>query len=235
MTNFLSKSKSAFREYKTHTSDLLEIRKAIRTNTLSTDENIQLIKQYSEFRPSQKDTEIRLLMDLIQKNKSRVILEIGGYRGGSLFLLAQSSPIPSTIISVDICYSFQRRIAHKFFARPGQRITCIKGDTKKHSTLQKVKRALSGNQIDFLFIDGDHSFSGVMNDFVLYSPLVRSGGIIAFHDINPDSWLKFGIKTSSYVGEVPIFWKALISTGVKFDEYIEQDTQDGYGLGFIYV
>jgi predicted O-methyltransferase YrrM len=34
-----------------------------------------------------------------------------------------------------------------------------------------------------LFIDGDHSCAGVKRDFELYAPLVRSRGIVAFHDI----------------------------------------------------
>jgi len=38
---------------------------------------------------------------------------------------------------------------------------------------------------DFLFIDGDHTYEGVEGDFEMYSPLVRRGGIIAFHDIVP--------------------------------------------------
>lgn len=36
--------------------------------------------------------------------------------------------------------------------------------------------------IALLFIDGDHSYSGVMHDIVHYTPKVVSGGIIAFHD-----------------------------------------------------
>lgn len=38
------------------------------------------------------------------------------------------------------------------------------------------------DSIDFLFIDGDHTYQAVMTDWLLYSPLVKSGGIIAFHD-----------------------------------------------------
>jgi len=38
--------------------------------------------------------------------------------------------------------------------------------------------------IDFLFIDGDHTYEGVKQDFQMYSPLVKKGGLIAFHDIN---------------------------------------------------
>ena len=36
--------------------------------------------------------------------------------------------------------------------------------------------------IDFLFIDGDHSYAGVKQDYEDYSPLVRPGGLVAFHD-----------------------------------------------------
>lgn len=37
-------------------------------------------------------------------------------------------------------------------------------------------------QIDFLFIDGDHSYEGVKTDFELYSTLLSDQGIIAIHD-----------------------------------------------------
>ena len=39
--------------------------------------------------------------------------------------------------------------------------------------------------IDFVFIDGDHTYEGVKSDFLNYGPLVRPGGIIGFHDILP--------------------------------------------------
>jgi hypothetical protein len=37
-------------------------------------------------------------------------------------------------------------------------------------------------KIDFLFIDGDHSYQGVKKDFVLYSKLLTDKGIIVIHD-----------------------------------------------------
>ncbi len=36
--------------------------------------------------------------------------------------------------------------------------------------------------INFLFIDGDHSIEGCRSDFELYSPKIVPGGFIAFHD-----------------------------------------------------
>jgi len=46
-----------------------------------------------------------------------------------------------------------------------------------------VLRLLEGEQLDYLFIDADHTYEGVWRDFQMYAPLVRSGGMIAFHDI----------------------------------------------------
>jgi predicted O-methyltransferase YrrM/glycosyltransferase involved in cell wall biosynthesis len=39
------------------------------------------------------------------------------------------------------------------------------------------------NEIDLLFIDGDHSHEAVLRDFRLWGPRVRPGGWIAFHDV----------------------------------------------------
>ena len=36
-----------------------------------------------------------------------------------------------------------------------------------------------------MFIDGDHSYDGVKTDFEMYCPLIRKGGLMAFHDIAP--------------------------------------------------
>jgi hypothetical protein len=37
-------------------------------------------------------------------------------------------------------------------------------------------------KIDFLFIDGDHSYEGVKKDFDLYSKIVSENGVIMIHD-----------------------------------------------------
>ena len=58
-------------------------------------------------------------------------------------------------------------------------------------------------------------------------------GIIAFHDIVPNSFSRTGIKTSSYDGEVP---KVLERNQKNYEhkEFIESDNQDGCGFGIIY-
>lgn len=48
------------------------------------------------------------------------------------------------------------------------------------------------DNIDFIFIDGDHSFEGVKKDFDLYASKLSSNGIIALHDarIFENGWTK---------------------------------------------
>lgn len=40
--------------------------------------------------------------------------------------------------------------------------------------------------LDLLFIDGAHDYEGVLQDFIAWSPLVKPGGMIAFHDYHAD-------------------------------------------------
>ncbi|MEM4674909.1 MAG: class I SAM-dependent methyltransferase, partial [Nitrososphaerota archaeon] len=87
---------------------------------------------------------------------------------------------------------------YKSFAKEGQRIHLIRADSHDPKTLEIVKRILGDGKLDFLFIDGDHTYEGVKRDFEIYSPLVRRGGIIAFHDIVPGP--------PENVGGVPTFW-----------------------------
>ena len=51
-------------------------------------------------------------------------------------------------------------------------------------------------EFNFLFIDANHSYAGCKADFENWSPLVRSGGEIAFHDANLDSVNQVVVETS---------------------------------------
>ena len=87
------------------------------------------------------------------------------------------------------------------------------------------KNILNDKKVDFLFIDGDHTYQGVKKDFEIYCSLVKKDGIIGFHDIvsGPEE----------DVGEVPKFWKE-IKKRSKYQEIIKKREQGGYGIGIIY-
>jgi len=56
------------------------------------------------------------------------------------------------------------------------------------STDAAALEAASDREYDLLIIDGDHSVDGVARDFELYSPLVKSGGLIIFDDYGAPEW-----------------------------------------------
>jgi len=110
------------------------------------------------------------------------------------------------------------------FARDGQEVTLVRRDSHDKETFSLTRKVLNNRNIDFLFIDGDHSYQGVKSDFVTYSPLVAEGGMIALHDIVP------GLP--SYVGEVPRFWTE-IRDRYKSRTIVKDWRQGGAGIGLL--
>jgi hypothetical protein len=51
----------------------------------------------------------------------------------------------------------------------------------------KFSQTLEDGSLDFVFIDGDHSYEATLKDCQLYWPKVKSGGMFAGHDINLQS------------------------------------------------
>ena len=140
----------------------------------------------------QNPYEIEDLFNIVRRAQPRRVLEIGTARGGALYLWTQAASPDSLIISVDLPdgefgggYPACRIPFYQSFARQSQELRLVRADSHAVETLRIVKDAFAGQQIDFLFVDGDHTYEGVKQDFELYGPLVRPGGIIAFHDILP--------------------------------------------------
>lgn len=67
-----------------------------------------------------------------------------------------------------------------------------------------------------LFIDGDHSYDSVKQDFELYFPKLRNGGLVCFHDYGNIHWegvTKFVNETKPILKEFNII--QTIASGVK--------------------
>ena len=140
--------------------------------------------------PAQIRFEIDGLLRRLQPVAPRRILEIGTANGGSLFLWAQIAAPDAHLISLDLPggqfgdgYARWKRPLYRSFARGAQRITLLQDDSHLDRSLDAVRAELAGEPLDFLFIDGDHTYDGVRRDFEMYAPLVRSGGLVVFHDI----------------------------------------------------
>ena len=181
--------------------------------------------------PLQEREEMTKLLEITLKLQPKYLLEIGTASGGTLFAFAKTANPNATLISVDLPggrfgagYYIWRIPYYKSFALKRQKIRLLRGNSHDPSTLRKVKCYLKDAQLDLLFIDGDHTYKGVKQDYELYSPLVRKGGLIIFHDIahhKPETGV-----------EVDKFWSE-IKQSRPHQEIIKNPDQDWAGIGII--
>jgi len=184
--------------------------------------------------PMQIKEEFEKLLEVFKNKQPKIILEIGTANGGSLFCLCKLAPNDALIISIDLPegkfgggYPEFKTPVYKLFKKDDQKLMLLREDSHLPETFKKIKDILNEQQIDFLFIDGDHEYGGVKNDFEMYLPLVKKGGVIAFHDITP-----LGLK--ELTGGVPIFWKE-IKNNYQFEEFIKDQKQVGFGIGCLFI
>jgi predicted O-methyltransferase YrrM len=171
------------------------------------------------------------LANLVKKQNCKYVMEIGTFRGGTLFVFSQLAAPGATMISLDFHMSFfgkvygalQRPLLRKF-VRNGKSLYMVRENSHLPQTLDTIRKILRGHQLDFLFIDGDHSYEGVREDFMMYSPLVREGGLIAFHDI----------ADSGGSREVHRLWNEL-KPNYQHDEFIHVTGDRAMGIGVLRV
>jgi predicted O-methyltransferase YrrM len=184
-------------------------------------------------KPDQIREEILQLLAQVAELQPKVMLEIGTAVGGTIYLFSKVIPSNGVIISLDLPggpfgggYPDWKIPLYKSFARCNQKIHLIRCNSHDALSLLKIQEVTGGHAIDFLFIDGDHSYEGVKQDFQMYAPLVRKGGIIAFHDIVPGP--------ERFVGGVPRFWSE-IKKQHKYQELVKSWGQKGFGIGVLFV
>jgi predicted O-methyltransferase YrrM len=198
-------------------------------------ENCRSLEDYFAFSkevfgPHQIKSEVLGFLEFARFEKPEIVCEIGTADGGTNFLLSQSLPTVQFMIGVDLYVKNKSKL--QYFSRKDQKIKLIDGSSYSVNALSKVKSALVSRKIDILFIDGDHTYDGVKQDFLNYRHFVREGGIIVFHDIAPDYLTRYGTQTGRWAGDVPRFWNQ-VKSKYPFYEFVEDPEQDGLGIGAI--
>lgn len=125
-----------------------------------------------------KDELAKLIETLIER-ETKNVCEVGVYAGGTLWAWCQLSQ-EGFIIGIDNGH-IPRDLFH--FWHPD--MWTPKHDSHDPTMPMRLQRRLDRRnaQLDFLFVDGGHSYQDASQDYEMYSPLVRPGGVIAFHDI----------------------------------------------------
>jgi cephalosporin hydroxylase len=183
--------------------------------------------------PWQHLEEFHSLARLIERRRPRAVLEIGTADGGTLFAHTRLAAEDALVISIDLPegpfgggYPSWRVPLYRSFARSGQRIELLRADSHDPATGEQLASILGGRRVDYAFIDGDHSYTGVRQDFELCRRFAADDAIIAFHDI-----VEHPPETNCLVHD---FWRE-VCADYPHEEYILDRDQGCYGIGVIFM
>lgn len=187
---------------------------------------------------SQNLKEFESLLIEYVKIKPKTFIEIGSLYGWTLQHFIHYSEEGSTGLSIDLPVRMfvgphDPRVSiqeHNYknvwptWAKANKcKLYLIPDSSHKAETLTKAKEIFDNKQIDFLFIDGDHSYNGVKKDYEMYSPLVKPGGIISFHDIGKNE-----------EGGCHTLWNEIKHLGTSYKEFLyENNNEKGIGVLFV--
>lgn len=155
-------------------------------------------------------------------------MEIGTDQGGSFAIWSKLSE-DGIRISVDLPYgpygvdNYDVNKRDEHLKSLGSNVHTIHGSSHEINIKEQVKGLLGETQLDFLFIDGDHTYEGVKKDYEMYKEFVKIGGWIAFHDIKDTEFHR------SANCRVDKLWNELVGNKV---EFLEESSSFG-GIGFI--
>ena len=158
------------------------------------DENIESARNYENYGIpeipgiQQIRKEIKEFVFLIlEEDLSNNILEIGlGYYGSTHFLWRL---LFDHVISIEKLHNRVRTFGENtrsFYGKwvlDDNKSSFIIGSSNNSKTVLNTYKVCDNRGIDLLFIDGDHEYESVLTDWLLYNPLVKKGGIVAFHDV----------------------------------------------------
>jgi cephalosporin hydroxylase len=155
--------------------------------------------------------ELQGLVDVLAYERIQHILEIGSEAGGTFYAWCQLASGMKISVDLPTGNSGSGRFSHpdrleertRWFESFAPDVHVITGDSHGAEVYRAVKALLGEEQLDFLFIDGDHSHAGVKMDFETYGRFVRPGGLIAFHDIKDTDHHRY---RGCFVAD---FWKEL--------------------------
>lgn len=177
---------------------------------------------------TQKIKELSALVQFIQGRPTpKKILEIGTDRGGTFWLWCQLATNDATIVSIDKPDG-QFGNPHKpdsmylkGYKKADQNLHFIKRDSHSKKTEDILTKKLNGGQLDILFIDGDHTYEGVKDDYQRYQKYLSANGLIVFHDIIHHNQVPSC--------QVELLWEELKQKH-SYLEFIDEETDDrGWG------
>lgn len=128
-----------------------------------------ILQESLQFNPQQKFSELVPFLQEVVENGCKIVLEIGSAEGGLSYIFSE---LFTKVVALDI-----------YHTAGYDKGNIIRFTLNSNNPGDSIKRIEELGPYDLIFIDGNHSYETVKNDYEIYSPLLDFGGIIAFHDI----------------------------------------------------
>lgn len=127
---------------------------------------------------------------------ARRVVEIGVYEGSSALALQRAlgphaelhlvDPFGSHPDALPRGWGATERATRRLVARAGRQLGAAAPAVRWHVALSHDVAASWHDEVDLVFIDGDHSQAGCERDWLDWSPFVGPGGHVVFHDARAD-------------------------------------------------
>jgi len=126
---------------------------------------------------------------VLSKKTEGIFVEIGSYLGASSCFIAQGIRKSRTISKFYCIDTWQndamsegKRDTYEEFLKNTEKYKDIIIPVRETSqnAVEVLKRKLE--TVDMLFIDADHEYPGCKRDWDFYSPFLKSGSLVIFHD-----------------------------------------------------
>jgi len=204
--------------------DARALQRLVRANPRAALFSYRVARRAIDLRAEQKIREFAPFIAYASRRPLATIVEIGSSLGGSFYAWCRIATSDALIVSIDLPggafgdFGDATVARIQRYRRPNQRVVSIAGDSHAPDTRAELEGVLSGRTVDLLFIDGDHSYDGVRQDFEMYGSLAT---LVALHDVLPHPYVT-GCEVNSY-------WREL-KTHHRCIEFLDSE-DDRFGSG----
>lgn len=182
-----------------------------------------VLEAFSRLGMTQSGIEAREFARLVCDHGASNLLELGTGAGGMMYLLDKVCR-EGLRISIDRPWPDRDPKLpdewERLFKKRLPNVLELWGDIHSEDMKTLLEKHLGEDRFDLIFADADHSYWGAKKHFAMYSPLLRKGGLFAFHDIaNGHPCQKF--------------WEVEIVPN--FKTWIFTEPENLYGIGVIQI
>lgn len=183
-------------------------------------------KLFDEYNPWQRREQFLELVNIIENRKPKVILEIGVGYGGSFKFWEILIPDDGLLIGMDVKDNM------KWDNPSTKEVFLIMGNCHDPQGPEILKDLLDGREIDFLYIDADHTYKSTELEFERYKKFCSPNAIVAFHDIraveNVERYKDYGV--GKFFTELKKKYQTMT---ILIDDFCPDGGSDGIGIVFL--